>query len=207
MTMIKICGLTRREDVDAAVAAGADFLGFNLWIKSRRYVDPKRVPTLISGLPSAVLSVGVFVHGEPNELARADLARVDWVQVHGAPEEASLATAGRPTIRAWSVTAAVPATAFAGEAFRLLDSPQTGHGGGGQPFDWSLAKAVAGHPRLFLAGGLTPENVGEAIRALRPFAVDVASGCESAPGIKDRGRLRAFVQAVREADRTLEDSG
>lgn len=207
MTRIKICGLTRPEDVDAAVAAGVDFLGFNLWRKSPRYLHPRDVARLIARTPATVISVGVFVHGQADELVAAQLADVDWVQIHGTPPAWTNARISRTTVRALAVDRALSAADLAGGDFWILDRAQAAHGGGGKRFDAALAKGLAGHARVFVAGGLDPDNVGEVIRLLKPYAVDVASGCESAPGVKDRGKLRAFVDAVREADRAIGKEG
>src|SRR5207249_2852600 len=116
-----------------------------------------------------------------------------WVQIHATPDGWTPERITRPVVRALAVDRALSAADLTSGDYWLVDAAQSGHGGGGRAFDWSLAEPLAGHPRLFVAGGLTPDNVGEVVRRLKPYAVDVASGCESAPGIKDPGKLRAFV--------------
>ena len=204
MTRVKICGLTRPEDVDAAVDAGADFLGFNLWRGSPRRLAPVDARRLVERLPKTVIPVGVFVLGQPWDVSAAELTRVAWVQLHGAPAGWRPERFSRTVVRAVPVSGPVAPEALEPADYWIVDTAQRGHGGGGRTFDWKLAEALAGHARVFLAGGLDPDNVAGAIRALRPYAVDVASGCESSPGKKDAAKLRAFVQAVRQTDRELE---
>lgn len=203
MTRVKICGLTRAEDVDEAVAAGADFLGFNLWRGSSRRLEPTEARRLVSRVTNAAIPVGVFVHGAGWDPEVSEFARVAWVQVHGAPESWSPDRFARPVVRGVPVAGPVTAEALKPADYWIVDTAQRGHGGGGKTFDWSLASALAGHARVFLAGGLTPENVAGAVRTLRPYAVDIASGVESSPGKKDAGKMRAFVQAVRAVDKEL----
>lgn len=205
MTRVKICGLTRPEDVDAAVAAGADFLGFNLWRGSSRRLEPPAARRLVERVPASVIPVGVFVHGAFWDPSVAEFTRVAWVQVHAAPDTWTPKRFTRPVVRAVPIATGTPVGPehLTGADYWIVDTAQRGHGGGGKSFDWSLAQALAGHRRVFLAGGLDPENVAGAVRTLRPYAVDVASGCESAPGKKDAGRMRAFVDAVRAADREI----
>ena len=199
MTRIKICGITRPEDADACVDAGVEFLGFNLWRGSKRYRTAQEHAAIIARLPPTTIAVGVFVHGQRDELVCANLARVAWVQIHGTPAVWTHDRITRPAIRAVPVDHPLSPASLAGADYWILDTPQQGHGGGGRSFDWKLADPLAGHPRVFVAGGLDPDNIGDVVRRLKPYAVDVASGVESAPGVKDHGRIRAFVQAVREA--------
>lgn len=208
MTRVKICGLTRPEDVDAAVASGADFLGFNLWRGSTRRLEPVEARRLVERVPASAIPVGVFVHGERWEPFVAEYTGVAWVQLHGAPDAWRPDGFTRPVVRAVPVSAGAPVAPenLAAADYWIVDTAQRGHGGGGKAFDWSLAAALAGHRRVFLAGGLDPDNVADAVRTLRPYAVDVASGCESAPGKKDAGRMRAFVEAVRGTDREIGNS-
>ena len=207
MTRVKICGLTRPEDVDAAVAAGADFLGFNLWRGSSRRLEPTDARRLVERIQASAIPVGIFVHGEWWDASVAEFTRVAWVQVHGAPDAWRPDRFARPVVRAVPVAAGAPVTPdrLVHADYWIVDTAQRGHGGGGKAFDWSLAAALTGHRRVFLAGGLDPDNVADAVRALRPYAVDVASGCETAPGKKDAGKIRAFVDAVRAADREIGD--
>ncbi len=207
MVLVKICGITNHADAAAAVASGAGALGFNFYPRSQRYVEPRVVRRIIAGLPPTVLTVGVFVNeDEPARVARiAEEAGVAAVQLHG-DESPDYCAA----LSEWQVIKAlrVGASFAPEEAARypahavLLDaySPQA-HGGTGQVFDWALAQRTrALVARLYLAGGLTPENVRAAVVAVRPFAVDVCSGVERAPGQKDAARLRAFCAAVHAAE-------
>ena len=203
MTRVKICGLTRPEDVDAAVDAGADFLGFNFWRGSSRRLDPPDAKALVDRVRKGAIPVGVFVHAQPWDPVVCEYAGVAWAQIHGAPDAWLPQRFTRPVIRAVPVSGPVDASALTGADYWIVDTAQKGHGGGGVAFPWEHARALAGHPRVFLAGGLTPENVAAAVKALRPYAVDVASGVESAPGKKDAGKIRAFVDAVRAADKEL----
>lgn len=200
---VKICGITRLEDALAAAEAGADALGFNLWPGSRRHVDPEAAREIVGRLPPFVTPVGVFVNQPPTEVLHlAALARVTVVQLHGDEEPRECAGHVMPVIKAFRV--AGPADLeeiprYHRAAAVLLDGKGEGFGGTGRGFDWALARSVPGGKPVILAGGLTPENVAEAVRAVRPWAVDVASGVESAPGVKDRERMARFVRAAKEA--------
>ena len=209
MTRIKICGVTLADDAAAVAAAGVDFIGLNFWPKSKRYLDPERAPTIagvIRAMGPAAL-VGVFVDQDPDEIL-AILARVelDIIQLHGDEDPATVQriadAVARPVWKAISVRTARelehlevwPVDAL------VLDAPTPGRGGAGASFDHALARdARARSPQLkiVLAGGLGPENVGPAIAQVRPWAVDVASGVETAPGVKDLSKLAAFVAAAR----------
>ena len=219
-TRIKICGLTRESDIDAAVAAGADAIGLNLYAPSPRYVSPQRAKELASRLPPFVTPVLVFVN-ESIETVQACCAAIPHavVQFHGdeSPQRCvqSLAGSGRPFIRAARIPLGAAAAGFdlvkyahdyhAAQAI-LLDAHVDGYGGGGQTFNWSLLPpSVSCH--LVLSGGLTPANVTDGILQLRPrcktLAVDVSSGVEMSKGIKDSGKIIQFVAAVRAADNQL----
>lgn len=207
MVRVKICGITNLEDARAALDAGADELGFNFWKGSRRHIRPEAARRIIDELASSILCVGVFVDEEgPEAVARAaSESGVGAVQLHGSesPEfctrlrELRVIKAMRvgPDFRIESV-ADYPAEAI------LLDAySEQSRGGTGRTFDWSLARrARVLAPRLYLAGGLTPENVGDAIAEVGPFAVDVCSGVEVSPGRKDAARVRAFVEAARASE-------
>jgi phosphoribosylanthranilate isomerase len=197
---VKICGITNREDAWAAVEAGADALGF-VFAPSLRQVTPAQAGAIIAALPPFVTTVGVVVDQDVTAILRE--CPLDAVQFHGQePPEALAAVPGVRRIRALrlrSVEELAGLAQYAGVAHAfLLDSYVEGRAGGtGAPFAWELA-AGADLPRpLILAGGLTPENVAAAIRQVRPYAVDVSSGVEAAPGRKDAARLRAFLDAVR----------
>ncbi len=200
--LVKICGITRLEDALAAVRAGADWLGFNFWPRSRRYLTPEAAASIVAALPASVLPVGVFVDPGADELARAvQLSGVRTVQLHGDEPPALCAAAPVPVVKGIRVRDARSLAALAAYEVSgfLLDSATAGYGGSGTAFDWALAAEVAAEVPLWLAGGLTPENVGEAVRRVRPRGVDVASGVESAPGVKDATRMEAFVRNAKAA--------
>jgi phosphoribosylanthranilate isomerase len=200
---IKICGITRLEDALAAAELGADALGFNLWPGSPRFVPPEAAREIVSRLPPFVTPVGVFVNQARAEVMRlAAAAGVALVQLHGDEAPPDCEGLGLPVIKAFRVAgpedlAAIPA--YRSVAAVLLDSRSDGFGGSGRAFDWELARRAAGPRPLVLAGGLGPGNVARAIRAVRPFAVDAASGLESSPGVKDREKMALFVRAAQEA--------
>ena len=206
MTRVKICGITNLEDALAAVEAGADLLGFNFYKRSPRYVTAEVARGIIEMLPESVASVGVFVNEpEPEAVERiAREARVSAAQLHGdeTPEFCSRIR-GLLTIKALRVGPgydAARAAEFGTDAV-LLDAFVKGEWGGtGHTFDWTLARRTRESvPKLFLAGGLTPENVAAAVEAVNPYAVDVCSGVEISPGRKSFRLMRRFVEAVNEA--------
>ncbi len=199
---IKFCGLQTPEDVAVACAAGAWAVGFVLTEGPRR-VSVSACRELAQTVPEGVTKVGVFTHEPPKEIREAvDACGLDLVQVHVEALEDPQAYAGLPLVRAFRVRG--PETlrklaAVRGELF-LLDAYVRGRPGGtGASFDWTLARRAAAYGRVILAGGLTPENVAEAVRTARPWAVDVSSGVERTRGVKDHDRMRAFAQAVRGA--------
>jgi phosphoribosylanthranilate isomerase len=203
-TRIKICGLTRESDVDAAVAAGADALGFNCYAGSPRYVTPVRLAALAARVPPFVTPVLLFVNAADAEITAAvGLVPHALLQFHGDEDEAACARAGRPYIRAVRMSEEVDLLDCERRFFTasglLVDAPSAGFGGSGRAFDWRRVPARRGKP-LTLAGGLDADNVAAAIAAVRPEAVDVASGVEDAPGIKSAVRINRFVAAVRAAD-------
>lgn len=209
-TRIKICGLTREQDVDTAVAAGADAIGFVFYPKSPRYVSPERAAELARRVPPFVTIVGLFVNASAEDI-RAVLERVpvNLLQFHGDEAEAQCRAWPIPYIRAARVRPGMDlvqyAIDFSSARGILLDAFVEGFGGGGQTFDWSMIPAGMPLP-IVLSGGLTADNVGEAVRRLRPPAVDVSSGVESAKGIKDAAKIAAFVAAVRAADQPAKDA-
>jgi phosphoribosylanthranilate isomerase len=216
-TRIKICGLTREQDVDAAVQAGADAVGFVLYPKSPRFVSAAGAAQLASRLPPFVTPVLLFVNEDAVAIAQACSAvPAAMLQFHGdeTPQQCAQAAAGRPWMRAARVPleAAVPFDLVEFAALHeharaiLVDAHVDGYGGGGKAFDWSrLPPSVNAH--LVLSGGLTPANVTDGIVQVRPrcrtLAVDVSSGVESAKGVKDPDKIHQFVAAVRAADALL----
>jgi phosphoribosylanthranilate isomerase len=199
---IKVCGVTRAEDALAAVRLGADALGFNFWPGSRRHLTSAAAREIIALLPPFVTSVGVFVNQSEGEMrAIAAETGIQVFQLHGDEPPELCARLPLPVVKAIPVDQVRSLSrllSYEVSAF-LLDTPSRGYGGSGEPFDWSLAEGVSEVAPVILAGGLTPENVAAAIRAVRPYAVDVASGVESSPGVKDMDRMSRFVSAVREA--------
>jgi len=200
-TKIKICGITNIEDAFFAVEAGVDALGFVFYKKSPRYVSPERVKQIISMLPPFVTTVGLFVNagGEAIETTVL-LSGINVIQLHGdeTPEECDFAS--HPVIKAVRVKDAgslagierYPVSAL------LLDAwSDQQYGGTGESFDWQLARNLTGQLPLILAGGLNPDNVAEAIRVVDPYAVDVSSGVEKSPGLKDHDKIHKFIQQVR----------
>jgi len=203
-TRIKICGLTREADVDAAVEAGADAVGFVFYDKSPRCVTLARAAALAKRLPPFVMPVGLFVNARDAEVdaACAEISQL-LLQFHGDETPAQCGRAGRPFLRAARIAAGFDlldfATRFAHAQALLLDAHVEGYGGGGKVFDWSLIQSAVPLP-VVLSGGLHAGNVIHGIHTLRPWAVDVSSGVESAKGIKDAHAIRRFCDAVREAD-------
>jgi phosphoribosylanthranilate isomerase len=208
-TRIKICGLTREADVDAAVQAGADALGFVLYDKSPRHVSAARAAELARRLPPFVTPVLLLVNAADDLLARA-LAAVPHalLQFHGDERPAQCAASGRAYLRAARMAPGFDLLDFAalhsGAQALLLDTHVEGYGGGGKAFDWSLIPASVPLP-VVLSGGLSAANVIEGIARVRPWAVDVSSGVESSKGIKDAELMRRFCDAVREADARAAD--
>ncbi len=203
-TCIKICGLTREADVDAAVDAGADAVGFVLYDKSPRHVSLARATELARRLPPFVMPVGLFVNAGEGEIDAATAAIPQLLlQFHGDESAQDCARAGRPFLRAARMAPGFDlldfASRFADAQAILLDANVEGYGGGGKVFDWSLIPSSVPLP-VVLSGGLHAGNVIQGIHALRPWAVDVSSGVEHAKGIKDADAIRRFCDAVREAD-------
>ena len=200
---VKICGITNWADAKRAVDAGADFLGFNFYAKSPRYIAPAKARRIVRRLPKSVSAVGVFVN--ENEEKMVDTARavgLTALQLHGDESPAEVARLRRilpviKAIRAGKSFRPAQLAKFRRASAILLDGfDRRLRGGTGRTVDWRLARRANRYGRIFLAGGLTPENISEAIRAAAPFAVDVCSGVEAEPGKKDPKRLRAFMSAV-----------
>ncbi|MDI9348392.1 MAG: phosphoribosylanthranilate isomerase [Candidatus Symbiobacter sp.] len=227
MTHIKFCGITRAEDAVQAVDLGVNALGFNFWPGSKRFVDSEIAKDIIKNLPILVQSVGIFVNQSALDIkAIYDQCGLNILQLHGdeTPEFARNLPK-IPLIRAfrhlaikhaldeWKklrttflVDGGAESIVIIDEIYERLSASEKNnltYGGSGKTADKKLIEFFAPHGRFILAGGLTPANVGERIRKFRPFAVDVASGIESAPGIKDPAKMRDFVAAVRAADHAL----
>jgi len=204
MVKVKICGITNWSDARGAVEAGADFLGFNFYRESLRYIAPVAARRIVRRLPERVASVGVFVNeAEPKMLEIARRVGLDYVQLHG-DEPAEVVSRMRRRIRVIKAIRVresfrvAQLANFKGASSILLDGFDAQlRGGTGKSFNWKLAKSAGRKRQIFLAGGLTPENAAEAVSAARPFAIDVCSGVESQPGKKDVARMRALVAAVR----------
>jgi phosphoribosylanthranilate isomerase len=206
-TLIKICGLTREEDVDAAVAAGADAIGFVFYPASPRYVPPRRAAELTRRIPPFIEVVGLFVNAPADDVrAISAEAKLNLLQFHGDEDAAYCRQFFRPYLKAARVRPGLDllefARSFVDARALLLDAFVEGFGGGGHVFDWTLIPPdVPGF--IVLSGGLDASNVGVAIERVRPAAVDVSSGVESGKGIKDHAKIAAFVAAVRKADDRL----
>jgi phosphoribosylanthranilate isomerase len=204
-TRIKICGLTREADVEAAVHAGADAIGFVLYDKSPRYVSAARAAQLVRLLPPFVTPVVLLVNADAVLLDQA-LQAVPHalLQFHGDETVAQCEAARRPYIRAARMAPGFNlldfALSFSSAQAMLVDAHVEGYGGGGQVFDWSLLPRDLSRP-MVLSGGLHAGNVRDGVLKVRPWAVDVSSGVEASKGIKDAALMRQFCQAVREADR------
>lgn len=197
MTFIKFCGMTRAADVAAACDLGADAVGFVLWPKSPRWVPLSGLASLIDALPASVIPVGVFVAPHEDDVRRARQAGIRIAQMYD----------GEGDRDRWDGEVWVARTLDSDlddvprEVTLVLDAHDpVHHGGTGRTIDWARAAAVAARRRVVLAGGLTPVNVGGAIRQVRPFGVDVSSGIEDRPGVKNVQAMTAFVTAVREAE-------
>jgi len=192
---VKICGITRLEDALAAADAGASAIGFVFWPNSPRFIDPYRARAIVRRLPPFVTPVGLFVD-QPHEFIAgvSSLVRLGAVQLHGDETPAFASAIGLPVIKALPVEGARD---WPVGATLLLDAHDPARRGAtGRTIDWHAAATVAAERRVLLAGGLTPENVADAIARVRPFGIDVSSGVERAPGVKDHRRITALFEAV-----------
>lgn len=204
-TRIKICGLTRPEDVDAAVDAGADAIGLVFYPPSPRHVGLEQAARLAARVPPFVSIVGLFVNAEEADV-RAVLSGVPLhvLQFHGDETASECARYGRPWLKAARVRPGFDLLEFASlhrsASGLLLDAFSEGYGGSGRSFDWALIPVELDRRRLILSGGLDSDNVFEAVRRVRPWAVDVSSGVEIDKGIKSAARIAAFIAGVRNAD-------
>ena len=203
-TRIKICGLTRESDVDEAVAAGADALGFVLYPRSPRSVTLQRAQTLVARLPPFVTPVLLLVNASPSEVRLASEALPQaLLQFHGDETPGQCEAPGQPYLRAARMAPGFDlldfAARFQSAQAVLLDAHVEGYGGSGKVFDWSLIPTSVALP-LVLSGGLHPANVSDGIQSVRPWAVDVSTGVEISKGVKSGPLMRRFIKAVREAD-------
>jgi phosphoribosylanthranilate isomerase len=209
---VKICGITNWNDARRACEAGADFLGFNFYVKSPRYVSPAKARRIVRRLPRGVSAVGVFVNAtEPIVLDTARAVGLDYLQLHGDESPAFVSKVRRsfPVVKAIRVRKSFRRTElakFKAASAILLDGfDRKVRGGGGKTFDWSRARGNR-KTRIFLAGGITAENVREAISIAKPYAIDVCSGVEAAPGRKDPRKIKALMRAVNGSSRSLKKS-
>lgn len=209
-TRVKICGITRPQDLQAAVEAGADALGFVFAARSRRVLEPEQAAALVAEVPAFVSRVGLFMDQEAAEVARIlDRVALNLLQFHGSEDVAYCRQFGLPYMKALGMAAwAGPGVANVGLALQqaaqefsdaaalLLDSHGSGEEGGtGRRFDWALVPRL--NRPVVLAGGLTPDNVREAVRQVRPWAVDVSSGVEDAPGVKNAHKMQLFISEAK----------
>jgi phosphoribosylanthranilate isomerase len=208
MVRVKICGITSAADAQAAIDAGANLLGFNFYPKSPRHVAEDQAAEIRARLPKRVKVVGIFVNRLPADvITLGSSLELDAVQLHGdeAPETVAEIASVVQVIKAFRVEPEFPLTTLDeySQAFAFLfDAAHTGqYGGTGRTTDWDVARRASLKHRIILAGGLKVENVAAAVRIVRPYGIDVASGVESSPGKKDHGLLREFIQEVRRAER------
>jgi phosphoribosylanthranilate isomerase len=210
LVRVKVCGITRLVDAQAAASYGVHALGFVFHPASPRFVDPEKAATIINALPPFIMAVGVFVNVSRQEVETiADLCHLHAVQLHGEESPEECASYNRPVIKAVRfdpMNGNLALSKYSASSV-LVDAGAIGHWGGtGVPLDWALlSQCLEGEPeavrrRLVLAGGLTPCNVGKAVSIVKPFAVDVSTGVEIEPGIKDHQKIKEFVNAVRESN-------
>jgi phosphoribosylanthranilate isomerase len=197
MTLVKICGVTSIDDARVAVEAGADLIGLIFYPPSPRYVTPERAQAIVASLPPSLPAVGVFVNEGVETITRiAHASGVQLVQLHGEETPALCQQLPWPVIKTFRFTEHVRPElmhSYRVEAFLIEGFHADLYGGGGARADWHRVAALHGYGRIILAGGLTPENVRDAIRIARPYAVDVCSGVEAVPGKKDWHKVRTFI--------------
>jgi phosphoribosylanthranilate isomerase len=199
--VVKICGITSPGDAYAAVEAGASALGFVFWPRSPRFIEPRQAREIVSTLPAFVVPVGVFVNQPAAHVKGVSaLVGLGAVQLHGDEDVLYAARLECPVIKAVSLESGVDADRidiWPRRTTLLLDvHDPIRRGGTGRTIDWEAAASVAARRRMLLAGGLTPENVVEAVEQVRPFGIDVSSGVERSPGVKDHARIRALFEAL-----------
>ena len=202
---VKICGITNREDAEVAVQAGADALGFVMYRKSPRFVEPAVARAIVAGLPPLVLPIGVFVNEEAAKVRGVmDECGFALAQLHGDESALYCQSLGRPALKAIRLKdhgTFLALGEFQGRAnirgFLIDAFSDQAYGGTGQTVDWTLAQEAARSMPIILAGGLTPANVADAIAHVRPYGVDVSSGVEQSPGKKNPDKVKAFIEAAR----------
>jgi phosphoribosylanthranilate isomerase len=197
---VKICGITRAEDADLAVELGASALGFVFWPGSARYISQESAREIVRRHAGQVTSVGVFVDQSPEEVTHImDTVGLDIAQLHGGESPEYCRQLNRTVIKAIGLQDGEPAVLdeFDPEMLILIDAHDPSrYGGTGRTVDWNAAKQIAASRKTILAGGLNPENISRAVAAVRPYGVDVSSGVEAAPGVKDASRLKRFFEAL-----------
>ena len=201
---VKICGITRERDAQAAVDSGAAAIGFVFWEGSPRFIEPERARAIVRTLPPFVTPVGVFVNASierVNELANT--AELGAVQLHGEEQPDMLNAVARPVVKALGCVDEDTAARWPRRVLLLVDADdRVRRGGTGVKADWEAGARLAATRRILLAGGITPANIAEAVRTVRPFGIDVSSGVEESPGIKDAQRIRELFEALREGLRS-----
>jgi phosphoribosylanthranilate isomerase len=209
---VKVCGITNYDDAIMAIDQGVDALGFNFFPSSLRYIAPEKVQLIIRRLPPFITSVGLFVNVQDHEqvIGIARIAGIQVIQLQGDEDsEYCRKLSAWPLIKAVHIGNSISKEelrsleAFPVQAFLLDTKDDVLFGGTGRSFDWRLAKHIGGTRPIILAGGLRPENVGAAIRMVQPYAVDICSGVESAPGEKDAAKMKEFMNEVRNASNLL----
>jgi phosphoribosylanthranilate isomerase len=198
--LVKICGITRAEDAQASVEAGAGAIGFVFWPQSPRFVDPYRARAIRAALPPFVTAVGVFVN-QPIEYVSgvASLVRLGAIQLHGDETPDAASRLSTPIMKALPLATLSDRdlAAWPNETMVLLDvHDPVQRGGTGRTIEWDAAAGISQRRRIVLAGGLTPDNVADAVSRVRPFGIDVSSGVEVSPGVKDHRRVRALFEAL-----------
>lgn len=202
MVKLKVCGITNYEDAREAIDAGAEFLGFNFYAPSPRYIAPEAAREIIERLPPEIIHVGVFVNEARPDVVHQKmmLSGVSVAQLHGDEDEMYCRIVGASRVikalRLGNKFDVESLTGYPASAFLIDAFDKKLYGGTGKTSNWDIAREIAQTANVFLAGGLTPENVGDAIRAVQPFAVDVNSGIESYPGRKDKAKLQALRFAL-----------
>jgi phosphoribosylanthranilate isomerase len=199
---VKVCGITRLDDARQALESGASALGFVLWPKSPRYVAPEEVRAIVDNLPAGTMTVGVFVDETADQINRIVAASgISTVQLNDESDPAAMVALDRPVLKVVTLANVERlAPRWPADVTLLLDAHDpVRRGGTGMTVDWVRAAAIARSRRLILAGGLGPANVAEAIERVRPYGVDVSSGVESSPGVKDPWKVADFVSQARAA--------